>query len=168
MIYRRATTAASRPPPGGTPAPGSAVQTARRSPTPSDRHSTSPCLSPPEGRDNGRRFQCGGRSFPLYPLPGTAPLPHDGRVVMPAQRNKTEDDITAEALQRFSQTPDPRLRQIMLGLIGHLHPFVKEVELTETEWFQAIEILTEAGRMCSDKRQEFILFSATLAVSMAA
>ena len=82
------------------------------------------------------------------------------------QRNKTEDDITAEALQRFAQTPDPRLRQIMLGLVKHLHAFVKEVELTEAEWFQAIEILTEAGRMCSDKRQEFILFSDTLGVSM--
>src|SRR5271170_746004 len=85
---------------------------------------------------------------------------------MPAQRNKTEDDITAEALQRFSQTSDPRLRQIMLGLVRHLHAFVKEVELTEAEWFQAIETLTEAGRMCSDKRQEFILFSDTLGVSM--
>src|SRR5580700_2344263 len=85
---------------------------------------------------------------------------------MPVQRNKTEDDITAEALQRFSQTPDPRLRQIMLGLVRHLHAFVKEVELTEAEWFQAIEILTEAGRMCSDKRQEFILFSDSLGVSM--
>ena len=85
---------------------------------------------------------------------------------MPVQRNKTEDDITAEALQRFSQTPDPRLRQIMLGLVKHLHAFVKEVELTEAEWFQAIEILTEAGQMCSDKRQEFILFSDTLGVSM--
>lgn len=85
---------------------------------------------------------------------------------MPVQRNKTESDITAEALQRFAQTPDPRLRQIMLGLVKHLHAFVKEVELTEAEWFQAIEILTEAGRMCSDKRQEFILFSDTLGVSM--
>ena len=85
---------------------------------------------------------------------------------MPVQRNKTEDDITAEALQRFSQTPDARLRQIMLGLVKHLHAFVKEVELTEAEWFQAIETLTEAGRMCSDKRQEFILFSDTLGVSM--
>ena len=85
---------------------------------------------------------------------------------MPVQRNKTEDDITAEALQRFAQSPDPRLRQIMLGLVKHLHAFVKEVELTEAEWFQAIEILTEAGRMCSDKRQEFILFSDTLGVSM--
>jgi catechol 1,2-dioxygenase len=85
---------------------------------------------------------------------------------MPIHRNKTEDDITAEALQRFSQTPDPRLRQIMLSLVRHLHAFVKEVELTEAEWFQAIETLTEAGRMCSDKRQEFILFSDTLGVSM--
>lgn len=85
---------------------------------------------------------------------------------MPMPHNKTEDDITAEALQRFAQTPDPRLREIMLSLIGHLHAFVKEVNLTEPEWFQAIEILTEAGRMCSDKRQEFILFSDTLGVSM--
>jgi hydroxyquinol 1,2-dioxygenase len=82
------------------------------------------------------------------------------------QRNKTEADITAEALQRFAQTPDPRLRQIMLALVKHLHAFVEEIELTEAEWFQAIEILTEAGRMCSDKRQEFILFSDTLGVSM--
>jgi len=82
------------------------------------------------------------------------------------RRSTTEDDITAAVLQRFAATPDPRLRQIMLGLIKHLHEFVKEVELTEAEWFQAIEILTEAGKMCSDKRQEFILFSDTLGVSM--
>jgi hydroxyquinol 1,2-dioxygenase len=83
-----------------------------------------------------------------------------------ARRNTTEDDITAEVLARFSETPDPRLRRIMLSLITHLHAFVKEVELTESEWFQAIEILTQAGKMCSDKRQEFILFSDTLGVSM--
>jgi hydroxyquinol 1,2-dioxygenase len=82
------------------------------------------------------------------------------------RRNKTEDDITAETLARFAATPDPRLRQIMLSLISHLHAFVKEVGLTEAEWFQAIEMLTEAGKMCSDKRQEFILFSDTLGVSM--
>jgi hydroxyquinol 1,2-dioxygenase len=85
---------------------------------------------------------------------------------MAAQRNKTEDDITVEVLERFGATQDPRLRQIMLSLVKHLHVFVKDVELTEAEWFQAIEILTEAGRMCSDKRQEFILLSDTLGVSM--
>ena len=82
------------------------------------------------------------------------------------RRSTSEDDITAAVLARFSATQDPRLRRIMLTLIKHLHEFVKEVELTETEWFQAIEILTEAGKMCSDKRQEFILFSDTLGVSM--
>src|SRR5579864_7746673 len=82
------------------------------------------------------------------------------------RRSTTEDDITASVLARFAATPDPRLRRIMLALIKHLHEFVKEVELTEAEWFQAIETLTEAGRMCSDKRQEFILFSDTLGVSM--
>ena len=85
---------------------------------------------------------------------------------MPMPRNTTEDDITAEVLQRFAQTPDPRLREIMLSLIGHLHAFVKEVNLTEAEWFQAIEILTKAGHLSGDKRQEFILFSDTLGVSM--
>ena len=82
------------------------------------------------------------------------------------RRSTSEDDITAEVLARFAATPDPRLRRIMQALIKHLHAFVKEVELTEAEWFQAIEILTEAGKMCSDKRQEFILFSDTLGVSM--
>ncbi len=54
----------------------------------------------------------------------------------------------------------------MLSLVTHLHAFVKEVALTETEWWKAIEILTQAGYKCSDKRQEFILFSDTLGVSM--
>ena len=85
---------------------------------------------------------------------------------MPMPRNTTEDEITAEVLQRFAQTPDPRLREIMLSLIRHLHAFVKEVNLTEAEWFQAIEILTRAGHLSGDKRQEFILFSDTLGVSM--
>jgi catechol 1,2-dioxygenase len=85
---------------------------------------------------------------------------------MKERRNTTEDDITREALERFAQTPDLRLRQIMLSLIAHLHAFVKEVDLSEAEWFQAIEILTRAGQMSDDKRQEFILFSDTLGVSM--
>ena len=90
-------------------------------------------------------------------------MPDDQRDM---RRHKSEDDITAEVLARFGETPEPRLRTIMLSLIGHLHAFVKEVELTEAEWFQAIEVLTETGKMCSDKRQEFILFSDTLGVSM--
>jgi protocatechuate 3,4-dioxygenase beta subunit len=78
----------------------------------------------------------------------------------------TEDDITAEVLRRIESTPDMRLREIMLALVRHLHGFVKEVNLTEREWFAAIEFLSETGRLCDEKRQEFILLSDTLGVSM--
>src|SRR6478609_1215153 len=57
----------------------------------------------------------------------------------PIRRATTEDDITAEVLQRFEATSDPRLRRVMLSLAGHL---------------------------CDDKRQEFILLSDTLGASM--
>ena len=79
----------------------------------------------------------------------------------------TEDDITNEVLRRFEATPDARLRQVMQSLVRHLHAFVKDVELTEAEWFAAIQFLTDTGHMCDDKRQEFILLSDTLGVSMA-
>ena len=88
---------------------------------------------------------------------------------MPAMtkpRGTTDDDITAEVLRRFEATGDVRLRQITLRLVRHLHAFVKEVELTEAEWFEAIQFLTDVGHMCSSKRQEFILLSDTLGVSM--
>jgi catechol 1,2-dioxygenase len=81
-------------------------------------------------------------------------------------RFTTEDDITAEVKRRFEQTPDPRLREIMLSLTGHLHQFVKDVRLVEGEWWKAIEFLTATGQMCSDKRQEFILLSDTMGISM--
>jgi protocatechuate 3,4-dioxygenase beta subunit len=81
-------------------------------------------------------------------------------------KNTTEDDITEEVLRRFEGTQDPRLRQIMQSLVTHLHSFVKDVELSEAEWWKAIEFLTKTGHMCDDNRQEFILLSDTLGVSM--
>jgi hydroxyquinol 1,2-dioxygenase len=81
-------------------------------------------------------------------------------------RPTTEDDITAEVLRRFEGTEDPRLREIMLSLTRHIHAFVKDVRLTEAEWWKGIEYLTETGQMCDEKRQEFILLSDTLGVSM--
>src|SRR5215470_9108589 len=82
------------------------------------------------------------------------------------RRATTEDDITAEVLRRFEATPDPRLREIMRSLVRHLHAFVKDVQLTEAEWFAAVRFLTDTDHMCSDRRQEFILLSDTLGVSM--
>jgi len=55
---------------------------------------------------------------------------------------------------------------VMESAVTHLHAFVKEVEPTMEEWFQAIMYLTETGQMCDDKRQEWILTSDTLGVSM--
>jgi hydroxyquinol 1,2-dioxygenase len=75
-------------------------------------------------------------------------------------------EITESVLHSLEQTPDPRLKTIMASLIRHLHDFVREVELTEAEWFQAIQFLTRVGQMCDDRRQEFILLSDTLGVSM--
>ncbi|MGE0826347.1 MAG: intradiol ring-cleavage dioxygenase [Candidatus Binatia bacterium] len=81
-------------------------------------------------------------------------------------RNMTESEITAEVLKRYEGTTNPRIKQLMTNLISHLHAFVREVELTEDEWFAAIQFLTDTGKMCSDTRQEYILLSDTLGVSM--
>src|SRR5262249_54559932 len=59
-------------------------------------------------------------------------------------------------------------KRVMTSLIRHLHDFVREVDLTEEEWMTAIGFLTDTGKMCSGRRQEFILLSDTLGVSMLA
>lgn len=77
-----------------------------------------------------------------------------------------ENSITDAVLQRVAQSRDPRTRQISEALIRHLHAFVREIEPTEAEWEAAVAFLTDAGHMCSATRQEFILLSDTLGVSM--
>jgi protocatechuate 3,4-dioxygenase beta subunit len=75
-------------------------------------------------------------------------------------------DLTAAVLERLQATPDPRLREIMTALIRHLHGFVTEVALTTDEWLAAIRFLTATGQISTGQRQEFILLSDTLGVSM--
>jgi len=81
-------------------------------------------------------------------------------------RNLTQDNITQAVIARFVDTPDARLKEIMTSLVQHLHAFARDVKLTEAEWFQGIEFLTRVGHMTDDKRQEFILLSDTLGLSM--
>jgi hydroxyquinol 1,2-dioxygenase len=81
-------------------------------------------------------------------------------------REFDEKSITAAVLARMDQCEDPRFRQVMTSLVTHLHDFVREVKLTDAEWFGAIQFLTEVGKTCTDKRQEFILLSDTLGVSI--
>ena len=81
-------------------------------------------------------------------------------------RDFDENSITAAVLERLGTTPDPRLRQVVQSLVAHLHGFVRDVEPSFAEWEQAIGFLTRIGHMCDGKRQEFILLSDTLGVSM--
>ncbi len=80
--------------------------------------------------------------------------------------DESEAQITANALRSLEGVQNPRLKRIMTSLITHLHAFVRDMELTEEEWFQGIQFLTRTGQMCDDRRQEFILLSDTLGVSM--
>ncbi len=81
-------------------------------------------------------------------------------------RNINEDTITQAVLASMAQCPNPRLRTIMTSLVQHLHAFARDVKLTEEEWFQGIEFLTRCGHITDDKRQEFILLSDVLGLSM--
>ncbi len=78
----------------------------------------------------------------------------------------TEERSAEVVAASFADTSDPRLKQIMTSLVRHLHAFVKEVELTEEEWGFAIDFLTRTGHMSDEVRQEFILLSDVLGVSM--
>lgn len=78
----------------------------------------------------------------------------------------TEADSAEIVTGRNANAKDERLKQIMGIVIGHLHAAVKEVEPTQEEWFQAIQFLTRTGHKCDDWRQEFILLSDVLGVSM--
>jgi hydroxyquinol 1,2-dioxygenase len=74
--------------------------------------------------------------------------------------------ITAEVLARLAATPDGRLRELMTALVRHLHAFAAETRLTEAEWLASIRFLTASGQACDERRQEFILLSDVLGLSM--
>ncbi len=76
------------------------------------------------------------------------------------------NNLPEAVLEEYAaKTEDPRLREIILSLIKHLHAFAKDVKLTEQEWFAGIQFLTAVGQKCDDVRQEFILLSDTLGFS---
>jgi catechol 1,2-dioxygenase len=84
-----------------------------------------------------------------------------------ASAQRFSEERSAEVVTAtFADTSDPRLREIMTSLVRHLHAFVKDVEPTVDEWAAAINFLTEVGATCTPVRQEFILLSDILGVSM--
>lgn len=78
----------------------------------------------------------------------------------------SEENSERAVLDRLDNCPDPRTRQVMESMIRHLHAFVKDVEPSMAEWAHAIDFLTRTGQKCDDVRQEYILLSDVLGVSM--
>jgi len=81
-------------------------------------------------------------------------------------RNVSESNLTDAVLAKLEGAKDPRFKKVMTSLVTHLHAVIRETELTEKEWFAAIQFLTSTGKKCDHRRQEFILLSDTLGVSM--
>ncbi len=81
-------------------------------------------------------------------------------------RKTTPADITAAAVASFEGCSDVRLREVMQSLVRHLHAFATKVELTEEEWREMIAVLTATGEITDERRQEFILWSDALGLSM--
>ena len=77
-----------------------------------------------------------------------------------------EAALVDEVVAAFDGTPSPRLRQLLQALTRHLHAFVRETRLTTPEWEAAIRFLTRCGHITDDRRQEFILLSDVLGLSM--
>ncbi|WP_323717568.1 dioxygenase family protein [Paracoccus aminovorans] len=78
---------------------------------------------------------------------------------------RTEADVTPAVIKVMEQTTDPRLREIMVSLIKHLHGFIRETGLSEDEFRSATAILNEIGALASDSHNEFVLMSGSLGVS---
>ena len=83
-----------------------------------------------------------------------------------ASTRTTPADITAAVVASFDACEDDRLREVMQALARHLHAFATEVGLTEREWEEAIGVLTATGHITDERRQEFILWSDSLGLSM--
>lgn len=78
----------------------------------------------------------------------------------------TEEGSVDAVNARMASDIDPRLREVMSCLVKHLHAFAKEIHLTQQEWEYGVDFLTKTGQICSEERQEFILLSDTLGLSM--
>lgn len=78
----------------------------------------------------------------------------------------TEHNSVEAVNGRIGAEVNPRLAQVMSCLVKHLHAFAREIELTQEEWEIGIDFLTKTGQICTQERQEFILLSDTLGLSM--
>jgi catechol 1,2-dioxygenase len=83
-----------------------------------------------------------------------------------APRGEIFPELTRDVIDRMKDAENPRLREILSLVVRHVHAIVREANITHDEWWRAIDFLTRAGKMCSESRQEFILLSDILGISM--
>jgi protocatechuate 3,4-dioxygenase beta subunit len=83
-----------------------------------------------------------------------------------SSRGEVFPELTHDVIDRMRDAENPRLREILELVVSHVHAIVREAKITHDEWWQAIDFLTRAGKMCSESRQEFILLSDILGISM--
>ncbi|KAA0941168.1 dioxygenase family protein [Streptomyces apricus] len=85
---------------------------------------------------------------------------------VPPDQVQREQELLDRVVRSFDACESPRLKQLMVALVEHVHAFVRETRLTDAEWRTAIDFLTRAGHITDDVRQEFILLSDVLGASM--
>ena len=113
-------------------------------------------------------------STPASPSIYPAPLPPEKlpgehgttTVTVSAEQAAREQALVEQVIASFEGASSPRLKQVMQALTRHLHAFAREVRLTEEEWTAAIGFLTDSGHITTDTRQEFVLLSDVLGLSM--
>lgn len=91
---------------------------------------------------------------------------NDNSISGHSQQKTVEEQLISKVLNSFESCSDPRLKLLLQLLVRHLHGFVRDVRLTEAEWSKAIDFLTAVGRITDDRRQEFVLLSDVLGLSM--
>jgi hydroxyquinol 1,2-dioxygenase len=96
----------------------------------------------------------------------TSPEESEGHVTGPTRQAALEQAVTDEVVASFANARTERFTQLMSSLVRHLHSFARDVRLTQTEWETAVGFLTATGQTCTDNRQEFILLSDVLGLSM--
>ena len=83
-----------------------------------------------------------------------------------AEQQQREEELTERVLASFDESPDERLAEVLRSVVTHAHAVVRETRLTEDEWNAGITFLTESGHITTDTRQEFVLLSDVLGISM--
>src|SRR6476659_9518897 len=78
---------------------------------------------------------------------------------------KRQEDVTVAAISAMERTTDPRLREIMVSLIKHLHGFIRDTRLNDAEFREATAILGEIGKLSTDTHNEMVLMAGSLGVS---